>query len=486
MANPTLPVNSIVNVQIQMSPMSAQLRNFGAMLILGASDVIDIGERIRTYSSANEVATDFGTTAPEYLASVAFFAQSPKPTNIQIGRWAKNATNGLIRGAILSTAQQEMTNFVGISAGDFTVEIDGVKVEVNAVNLTDQSNLNGVASQVTDALQGKGACSWNGQQFVIKSMSTGAPSTVANVSDSTLSQAMGLSYGATTVQGSHSESLVDAVNALLDFNSWYGLGVAVPNVEVEDAIAVAKLIEASSPSRLVAFTSTDTAELNAQQTDSLGYELSELGLNHTIVQYSSTDPYAVFSVLGRMSTVNFQGSNTTITLMFKQEPTIAPEYLRLSQANALKGNNVNVFAQYQNDTAILQHGNMSGGWFIDERHGLDWLQNQVETDLWNLLYTTNTKIGQDDAGMTAILSTVNGSLDKAVRNGLVAPGVWNGDEFGELKKGDTLSTGYYVYIVPLEEQSQSDREARKAPPIQIAVKLKGAVHFIDATITVNR
>ena len=172
--------------------------------------------------------------------------------------------------------------------------------------------------------------------------------------------------------------------------------------------------------------------------------------------------------------------------MFKQEPTIAPEYLRLSQANALKGNNVNVFAQYQNDTAILQHGNMSGGWFIDERHGLDWLQNQVETDLWNLLYTTNTKIGQDDAGMTAILSTVNGSLDKAVRNGLVAPGVWNGDEFGELKKGDTLSTGYYVYIVPLEEQSQSDREARKAPPIQIAVKLKGAVHFIDATITVNR
>lgn len=486
MANPTLPVNSIVNVQIQMSPMSAQLRNFGAMLILGASDVIDIGERIRTYSSANEVATDFGTTAPEYLASVAFFAQSPKPTSIQIGRWAKNATNGLIRGAILSTTQQEMINFVGISAGGFTVEIDGEEVEVSAVNLTAESNLNGVASQVTEALQDKGYCVWNGQQFVIKSASTGEPSTVSNVSSTSLSQAMGLDYGTTMVQGYSSETLVDAVNALLDFNSWYGLGVAVPNVEVTDAIAVAKLIEASSPSRLVAFTSTDTAELNAQQTDSLGYELKQLGLNHTIVQYSSTDPYAVFSVLGRMSTVNFQGSNTTITLMFKQEPTIAPEYLRLSQANALKGNNVNVFAQYQNDTAILQHGNMSGGWFIDERHGLDWLQNQVETDLWNLLYTTNTKVGQDDAGMTAILSTVNGSLDKAVRNGLVAPGVWNGDEFGELKKGDTLSTGYYVYIVPLEEQSQSDREARKAPPIQIAVKLKGAVHFIDATITVNR
>lgn len=486
MATPTLPVNSIVNVQIQMSPMSAQLRNFGAMLILGASDVIDVGERIRTYSSVNEVATDFGTTAPEYLASVAFFAQSPKPTTIQIGRWAQSATAGLIRGAILSTSQQEMTNFVGISAGSFELEIDGKAVEVSAINLTAQSNLNGVASQVTEGLNGLGTCVWNGQQFVIKSASTGTVSTVANVSNTTLSQAMGLASGTTMVNGASAETLVDAVNALLDFNSWYGVGIAVPNVNTESAIAVAQLIEASSPSHLVAFTSTNTAELDAQQTSSLGYELSELGLNHTLVQYSSTDPYAVFSVLGRMATVNFQGSNTTITLMFKQEPTIAPEYLRLSQANALKGNNVNVFAQYQNDTAILQYGNMSGGWYIDERHGLDWLQNQVETDLWNLLYTTNTKVGQDEAGMTAILSTINGSLDKAVRNGLCAPGVWNGDEFGELHKGDTLATGYYVYIVPLAEQSQSDREARKAPPIQIAVKLKGAVHTIDATITVNR
>ena len=192
------------------------------------------------------------------------------------------------------------------------------------------------------------------------------------------------------------------------------------------------------------------------------------------------------SVLGRMSTVNFQGSNTTITLKFKQCPGVEPEYLRTGQANALRQNNVNVFAAYQNDTSILQEGVMSGGWFIDETHGLDWLQNQVETDLWNLLYTSNTKIGQDESGMNAILSTINKSLDAGVRNGLIAPGVWNGDEFGTLKKGDTLSTGYYVYIQPLDEQSQSDREARKAPPIQIAVKLKGAVHFIDVTITVNR
>ena len=88
--------------------------------------------------------------------------------------------------------------------------------------------------------------------------------------------------------------------------------------------------------------------------------------------------------------------------------------------------------------------------------------------------------------MPPIWATINRSLAAGVRNGLSAPGVWNGDPFAALQKGDTLTSGYYVYIQPLEEQAQSDREARKAPPIKVAIKLRGAVHFIDATLTINR
>jgi hypothetical protein len=129
---------------------------------------------------------------------------------------------------------------------------------------------------------------------------------------------------------------------------------------------------------------------------------------------------------------------------------------------------------------------MCGGWFIDERHGLDWLQNFVETAVWNLLYTSTTKIGQDEIGSTDLVATVSQALEQSVTNGLVAPGVWNSDGFGALKRGDTLSTGFYVYIQPLAEQSQADREQRIAPPIQCAIKLRGAIHFADVTINVNR
>lgn len=486
MAN-LLPVSSVVSVTVDMAPAAAQLRNFGAALIIGSTDVIDVSERIRTYASTeiDTIATDFGVTSPEYLAAQAFFSQSPQPSEVQIGRWAKTATNGLLRGRILSTSEQAITNFTSIDTGAFDVTIDGSVVNVTGVDLSSCSNLNAVASAVTAKLTSKGTCLWDGQRFVIKSATTGTTSTVSTVTSTALSMAMGLEVGTTMVNGAQAESLIEAITALLDSTSWY-MAFVSGDYETEDAIAAAGLIEAASPSRIIAFTSMDTAELDPQDTDTLGAQLNALGYNHTLVMYSSTNASAAASVLGRMSTVNFEGSNTTITLKFKQCPGVVAENLMTSQANALRAKNVNVFAAYDNDTSILQEGIMSGGWFIDERHGLDWLQNRVQTDLWNLLYTSTTKIGQDEIGSTQLVNCVNSSLEQGVANGLIGAGVWNGTAIGALNQGDTLATGYYVYIQPMDEQSQSDREARKAPPIQVAVKLRGAIHFVDVAITVNR
>lgn len=487
MSLPTLPVSDVVNVQIVMSPRAAALRDFGATLIIGSSDVIDVETRIRTYASTEltQIAEAFGSTAPEYLAAVAFFAQSPQPSEVQIGRWAKTATSGQLLGSILTVAQQEISNFQSISDGAFDVTIDGQVVNVTGVDLQAQSNLNGVASQITAAMQSKGTCLWDGQRFVIKSATTGTSSTVSTVTDTELSQVLGMDKGTTTVTGAAAETLVDAINALIDRPSWY-MAFLAADYEDDDAVAASAVIEAASPSRVIAYTLSDTAELNPSQTTSLGYKLKSAGYNHTLAAYSSTNPAAAASILGRMATVDFLGSNTTITLKFKQCPGVTAENLTLSQANALRENNVNVFAAYDNDTAILQEGTMAGGWFIDERHGLDWLQNYVQTAVWNLLYTSTTKIGQDDEGSTQLVATVSEALEQGVRNNLISPGVWQAGGFGALKTGDTLSTGYYVYIQPLEEQSAAEREARQAPPIQCAVKLTGAIHFVDVTINVNR
>lgn len=480
----TLPVSRVVNVAVEMSPTAAALRNFGSCLILGDSDIIDTDERIRLYSSISDIATDFGISSREYLAAQAFFSQSPQPTQVYIGRWAKSATAGRLRGRTLSSAEQDISLFTAITTGTLSLTIDGASKSMASIDLSAETNLNGVASQISSALGVSGSCAWTGERFVITSATTGTSSTVATTDTGTLSSLMGFAGSATFVAGVAAESLASAITALLDYNTWYMVCVA-PDASDDSIVEAAGLIEAASPSRMIGFTTQNSTEIDSTASSTLGSRLKGLGYNRTILVYSSDSPVAAASVFGRMATINFEGSNTTLTLKFKQLPGVTAENLRSSQAEALKSHNVNAFCAYQNDTSILQEGITSGGWFIDETHGLDWLQNRVETDLWNLLYTSK-KVGQDESGATAIVSCVNKSLEQGVTNGLIAPGVWNGDAFGALESGDTLSTGYYVYIQPFDEQSQSDREARKAPPIQIAVKLKGAVHFINVTITVNR
>jgi hypothetical protein len=55
-----LPLNRIANVTVTLSARAAQGRNFGSMLILGDSTVIPISERLRLYSSADDIGDDFG------------------------------------------------------------------------------------------------------------------------------------------------------------------------------------------------------------------------------------------------------------------------------------------------------------------------------------------------------------------------------------------------------------------------------------------
>ncbi|WP_221931090.1 DUF3383 family protein, partial [Telmatospirillum sp. J64-1] len=163
-----------------------------------------------------------------------------------------------------------------------------------------------------------------------------------------------------------------------------------------------------------------------------------------------------------------------------------PDALSETQARALEAKRCNVFAAYDNDTAIFQEGVMAGAAYFDEIHGLDWLQNAIQTECWNLLYQSKTKIPQTDSGVNQLVTAIEGVLGEAVNNGLVAPGTWNADGFGQLERGDYLPKGFYVYAQAIAAQPQSEREQRKAPPIQVAVKLAGAVHSVDVAIDVNR
>ncbi|MBS9442285.1 DUF3383 domain-containing protein [Photorhabdus heterorhabditis] len=484
-----LPVSNIVNVTINMAPRAAQSRNFGALLIVGASNVIDTHERLRLYSDIDGVGADFGLDTPEYQAAALYYSQSPRPVDLYIGRWAKSNVGASLQGAILTKQQQAISNFTAITDGSFKLAINGKEAVYSGIDLSKETNLNGVAQRVAEKLKDC-AVTWDTSRFVISLQASG---TLGYVSSATTGTYIGdllklnPGSGATAIEPAKAETIAEAVATLGATSSgWYGLVVAEGTLTDEDVLSVADYIESTSVSRIYGHTVQKTAALDADVDTDIGSRLKAGNYQRTLWQYSSGKPCTVASLLGRMFTVNFNGNNTTITLKFKQEPAVTAESLTATQANALKKKNGNVFVKYNNDTAIIQEGVMANGDFIDERHGLDWLQNYVQNNLYNLLYTSTGKIPQTDAGVTRLLTNVEQSLDQAVTNGLVAPGIWNSGNIGQIQSGDTLTKGYYVYAPAIATQAQADREARKAPVIQCAIKLAGAVHYADVLINVVR
>ncbi|MFS7251251.1 DUF3383 family protein [Rahnella rivi] len=283
------------------------------------------------------------------------------------------------------------------------------------------------------------------------------------------------------------ETLLQAVNKLLGYNSWYGLHLAdEDDPSATDMLSVASALQAATVSRILAYTTQDLEVLDPASTTDLPSRLKAASYSRTFGQYSSSSRYAALSAFGRAFTVDFSGNNTTITLKFKQEPGITYETLVASQADALEAKNCNVYVLYDNDTAILEQGVMANGDFFDERHGLDWLQNTVQTADYNTLYTSTTKVAQTDPGTTTRMAAIELALSQAVKNGLFAPGKWTGGPIGQIITGDYLTKGYYMYADTVDNQLQADREKRKGVPIQVACKLAGAVHYSSVAITVVR
>ncbi|MCY1215552.1 hypothetical protein D9M68_438330 [compost metagenome] len=487
-----LPVSRLIDVTINMSPLAAQGANLNTALILGASAVIDTNERMRSYGTIDAVSADFGTTAPEYKAALLYFQQTPQPSQLYLGRWAKTATAGSLRGAVLSAAQKEMAVWTAVTSGGFKISVDGVEKSLTGLDFSAETNLNGVASEIDAALTGA-TIVWNGTQFVVTSDTTGVTSTVgyatAPAVGTDISAMLGLTSGlaSTPVGGIVAEEPDACVSIFLDrfANKFLGLMFADTVLTNVQHTAVASLIEADQR-HIYGATTQEPQALDSTSSADLASTLKALSLKYSFVQYSSSSPYAAASMFGRLLTTDFNANNSTITLMYKQEPGIVAETLTSSQADTLQSKRCNVFVEYDNDTAIIQYGVTPSGIFIDSVYNSIWFQNRVQTDVYNLLYQSPTKIPQTDAGNALIATAIEAACDAAVNNGYLAPGVWNSGGFGALKQGDTLAKGYYVYAPPIALQSQADREARKSVPFQVAAKEAGAIHSVDILVNVNR
>lgn len=493
MSSAGLPVSRLIDVNVNLTPQAAQYANVESLAIIGSTDVINVDERIRSYGSLEEVGADFSTTDPEYLAAELFFAQNPQPTQLYIARWAEADTAGLNIGGVLTSTQQAIATWQAISDGAFKITIDGgVEQSLTALDFSADANLNAVATTINGTLSGA-SIAWDGKKFTVTSGTVGVGSAVsfaaAGASGTDISAMLKLTSatGATLVDGIDAETPVECVTFLTQLTTpIYAFMFAVASLLTNDQYqAVAQHIEATATPHLFGLTTNDPNALLSANTTDIGSVLKALSLNRTCYQFSN-NLYAIASLFGRMFTVDFAQQNSTITAAYKVEPDVTPAIFTSAQADSLNAKNYIYYATFDNNTSIIVNGTMASGLFFDDVQGADWLANRIQTDLYNLLYTTATKIPQTDAGVNQLINQVQASCQAGVNNGLIGPGTWGYQGFGQLKSGDFLPSGYYAYAPTVASQSTADRQARKSPPIQVACIFAGAIQSVVVTVNVQR
>jgi hypothetical protein len=79
--------------------------------------------------------------------------------------------------------------------------------------------------------------------------------------------------------------------------------------------------------------------------------------------------------------------------------------------------------------------------------------------------------------------------EKYVTNGYIGLNLnWGSPvRFGDTAKmlANITQTGYYIFSLPIAQQSQTNRAARKAPLVEIAVKEAGAIQSSDVLVFIT-
>lgn len=291
---------------------------------------------------------------------------------------------------------------------------------------------------------------------------------------------------------SNTSTLDAAIKAFNDvYPDWYVLRPLPPTGELsDDDISLLASTVAAYDKKRCSYTTTKATHIENSDSNPIK-TLAGKGYNNMWLQYDKNNQhYADISAMARALSVNFSGNRTTITMKFKQEPGITPNNtLTLTEANKCKALGINWYTYYST-FAMLAEGTVLGTSkpprFWDEVHGLDWFCNAVQTYVFNSIATSPTKVPQTNKGHERLTGAAAVACQQAVDNGLVAPGIWYGDEFGTLSYGDRLETGFYIYIPDVDDQPLDEREARQAVVMQIAIKLAGAIHSSDILINFTR
>ncbi len=278
---------------------------------------------------------------------------------------------------------------------------------------------------------------------------------------------------------------INAVRSLIFVGAYIFGGYSPNNAEIEAAAAV---VQAYNPPQLLGAPSANLSDIYTGglfPTISAASQYNTRGLLYTYQGPTATSAaqaarLAMAAYMAKLLGINFNGSNTMLTMNLKQLANVLPDpninQTILTQCQTV---GADVYAIVNN---LLPESVSTGGdQYSDYVFGFAWLVGALQIAAFNFLAQTATKIPQTEQGMTGLKNALLPVLEQAVTCGLVAPGTWTGSQtFGNPTTflANIAQSGYYVYSDPIAGQTQTARNSRVAPAVQVAAKSAGAIQMV--------
>jgi len=489
-----IPVSNIINVSITNTPLGINEKNVNSLILFTTDVPVNPGlfGVSQTYISSSQVAEDWASGSDTVKMANAIFAQSP---NIRSGNGtltiapllsSVSATSGSVTTPNISA---NLATLQGVTNGDIKFTINGTVYNLLGLNFTGATSLADIAGIIQSKLPyGVVTSTATTIAFSSKKVGTGSTVVIAAGTGGTGVSLIGSTYlntaAGTTVSGANStgETLLAAVIRTEGSLSYTGV---ISNLDLEDAAIVTNSAGIQARDMIyfqhagsqddIAGIATTIKNSGNDKTRILVYSLGSDAANLMKAAYA-----------GRALSVNFSGSNTSQTMHLKQLATITPDpnmTQTLYQAAATAG--ADIYVSIDGVPCVISNGAND---FFDNVYADLALKFALQAAGFNYLRQTNTKVPQTEPGMNGLKNAYIQVMDRFVRNASFAPGFWTSSEkFGdpELFDENITNRGYYVYSLPVAQQSSSERDERKAPLIQIAAKRAGAIHTSDVQVNIN-
>ena len=477
-----LPLNPVVNIIVNLSTISAPRKAFDLACLIGdVGNVADFeNARVVTYDSVDSMlSAGFTSTSRLVKAAQLIFGQQKTPKQVMIGKTSTVSVAGQNTYTVSTNAvDTDTVTFGGVTLTFGTDIVVGSTAAETATNiaaaLAANSTINAIYNVTVD-----------GDVITATEKNAGGGNTPGAM---TTTGTLAITAGTATQSATRAETPVETYTACRQADGEWYVGLICADLTDEQILEVAAYNESCTPDSVFAFTTAEAAVTDP--TD--GGIFSQLQLRmyrRTIGQYSTAHPDAIAAIVGWAMGAMTGTANSAYTLAYKSEVGVlaenAVQNFSTNKVNAVKSFNGNVYINRGSYYNIFEEGKVFDGSWFDEIIYLDKFKNDCQLTIMDLL-VQNNKLPQTESGMGRIKNAIKTECESLNTIGFISAGVWKSGDMLDLKYGDTLPRGYIIQSEPINDQSQADRDARKAPPIYVSLKLAGAIHHVTVQVDVNR